>query len=134
MRDRGALCRHLRLPAYPAARMLKDFVTVYMTPLLFVLQLLGTWGLWSLRKSFPTQQDLADLRAREEARDRRIHSLELARELGPSASDIANMRLEMERTRGDIRECSANLAGSEGLITRQERLVSMLLEHQLQKD
>jgi hypothetical protein len=112
---------------------MKDFLSSFATPVITILQFLVTGGLWAMRKSFATQEQLAKLRDREEARDRRVHALELARETAPTANDVTELRIGMAGVSGAVNTLSAKLDGSDSLLTRQERLVAVLLEHQINR-
>ena len=112
---------------------MKDFFTTYGTALIAVLQALVTYVIWAMRKSFVSRAELAQLLDREEARDRRLHSVEVKLEHMPSSEDITNLRISIEKSCGDVRAFGERLTGADGFITRQERLLNTLLEHALEK-
>ena len=66
--------------------------------------------------------------ARIEAQELRIRALEKAQDDQPDVHDLAQ---RIERVSGDFKAISAQIAGLSDAITRIERPLNMLLEHEL---
>lgn len=119
-----------------------EFLRSWSNVLLFVLNTGFAALIWAIRRSLATKEDFAEVRAAVGSLEQRVSSLEQARASAPTRDDLAALRIEMERMRGDMRAFTAELEGARqtfraqiashlALVERTERSVGMITEHLL---
>lgn len=117
--------------------MLLEFLRQWSNVFLFLMNAGVTVLLWSLRQTFATKEDAAEIAER-------VAALEQARKNSPTRRDIHSLRMEMERMRGDMKTFAtgmngqrdlfaAEIRGARDLIVRTERMVGLLAEHHMEE-
>ncbi|MEX2155093.1 MAG: DUF2730 family protein [Gemmatimonadaceae bacterium] len=121
-----------------------QFIKDYGVVLIFVMQIAWFAITWWFRKSVATKDDVTAVRVEVSKAMQRIDSLEQARQNAPDKNDLAKLSLDMERMRGDMRTCTAEMKGTRDLfsseadglrqlVERTESMTRTLVEHALAK-
>jgi hypothetical protein len=117
-----------------------EFIRTWASVIIFALQAVVTVVWWAIRKSLATKGDMDVLTANVQAVDRRVSSLEQWRQEAPTANELNDLKLELERARGTMGAVAAELRGARetmsaevkgvhAALKRTERLVSIQTEH-----
>lgn len=104
-----------------------QFVKDYQFLIFMIFQ--ACWGgvTWWFGRNVATKDDVARNRKDIEGVGSRVSLVEAQLAAVPSDNDIANLHLEMERTRGQIATFTAELRGAQQTMSAQTEGVSKLL-------
>lgn len=102
-----------------------DVIAKFLGPAGAVLNMALAWVLWSLRQSFVLKRDFNRLENRVKSIDSELRHL-------PSAAALTALTVRMETLNGDCRELGARLKGLEGVLTRIEKPLDLLMQHQIE--
>ena len=117
---------------------LMDHLGKWSPLILGLLQVVGLWVIWSLRRQFMTREDcsqqckkLADKQTAQEAKQA---ALEAAHQSMPSAEDLERIQERLGGIEGEMKGMSATLKGQAEIMVRIERPLNLLLEHHVKRE
>lgn len=103
-----------------------DILLRLASVVVLIIQGLGLWVLWSLRKQFVAREH-CDKRCQELATKQT--ELEQAQRALPDADEVQAMAVQLAEIEGSIKAVMATVQGQAELMQRIERPLNLLLEH-----
>lgn len=103
----------------------------WMPLMLFLVQLLLVWVIWSMRKEFVRREECTTCAT---ALSQRVSSVESILDSLPTSESWGKMQVAIEEVRGSNRVVLAKLEGQSELLKRIEHPMQLLMEHHLRGD
>lgn len=116
---------------------MQDFIRTWGPWLLLAVNLVIALAMYAVRSSIATKEDVGAITAR-------LAKVEQAHESAPTPAQFAELRLEIERMRGEVKGWIAEVRGAREtlraeqdglrqLVVRTENMVGIIHEHELRR-
>lgn len=107
-----------------------DIAFKMASAIVLIIQGLGLWALWSLRKQFVGREH-CDTQC-QAMRDKQTE-LEQAQKALPDADEVQALQVQLAEIEGSIKAVMATVQGQAELMQRIERPLNLLLEHHVRR-